>query len=180
MLWVAGVVLVAAGAAAGSWWWLLDRPAGYGLTYAQMDDLAPATGVVHLGCGGSPAAVDQPGEAGCNPVQGDTSCRASRPLLCALPAAPGALIKDGPLKDWGSNTWAVTQPVRGTTLTSAASADQLCKTEIGSGWFAAQWTSRGADAMRGIRGSGLTEAGTTRYWVVAPSDSTANCWAKPQ
>ncbi|MGA0571943.1 hypothetical protein ACO2Q9_14595 [Variovorax sp. VNK109] len=178
-LW-AGLALLCAGTVALAVWWMFFRPVGHGLTYGLMNEPDASTGMLHLGCKANPVPNGQPLDGGCNPVEGDTACRASRPLLCVLPATQAdPLIKEGPLKNWANTKWAATPAVRGSDLTSQEAADKLCVAEFGEQWRAATWAPAQVNLLRGVRGDGFSEPGATRYWIQAPA-TAANCWARTE
>ena len=169
----AAVLLVAATAA----WWSMRPAVGHGMTWGVVEDLGSISQqVVHLDCNAG-GKLDQPLDGKCNTEKGDTSCRASLPLLCTLPAQPGApIVESGPLKGWAKTSVGATLRVAGSALTSAQAADGKCRADLGEGWRASQLFAGGQPSVHAVRDKSLEGATAgTRYWVVA-ADAAANCW----
>jgi hypothetical protein len=82
---------------------------------------------------------------GCDPVNGDTACSISLPLLCVLhykqldrpyyfyePNLSSYIIKDGGYYNpWSGGILVVTDSFQGVTLTSYAQGDSTCKDYYG-------------------------------------------------
>lgn len=155
------------------------RPAArgvYGLTFALRKDAADAPALVHLACHGEPAELDHPHRNSCNPYQGDTSCRAKRPIACFKPtgADPPADLEQRFDKGWTRGQLGATQPIPGSELDSEQAASMLCEAELGAGWRMAEFhDGRGGWGFAGERGAGIRSG--TRYWVRV-NDQHGNCW----
>ena len=152
------------------------RPIGHGLSLALLGDGRMPSDVAHLGCHGEPAPQDRPHRGGCNPLQGDTSCRTVLPVLCVRATEapmPGGL--DAARGVWAGGALGATQPVMGAVIESEAAGSARCEQELGAGWRMAGLQAGGSDAwaLQGQRGPGLT--GHTSYWVHA-ADQKGNCW----
>jgi hypothetical protein len=145
-----------------------------------------------------------------NPYVGDTACSVKLPVLCvnvdhsprpnyAIPPAGGS----GPAEfysGWLEGHIATTRPIKGSTLTSAASGDQQCVASFGNGWRMAEWHDGkyvlGMDAANfwgntsnswSTWASGVAANGghtffafgnvrsDKRYWVYI-NDQQGNCW----
>jgi hypothetical protein len=156
-----------------------------------------ADGEVQVSCHGKPASP----LGSCEPHNGDTACRAERPLLCLRVdgrARPPGLAEgsDSPrlampgnfYSGWASGELAATPPLPGTALSSRAAADQRCASEFGEGWRMAGFHD---GLITGSREAGQPRYGgwayyahgelpsDTRYWV-ANATTAANCWDKAQ
>jgi hypothetical protein len=137
------------------------RPIGFGLTFVLpfVDGKTPQE-PVELSCHGEPRPTDKPNKNSCNPYQGDTSCRATLPVLCFK--AGGML--------------AATSPAIGYLLDSENDGTARCVKEFGTGWRMAEFHDGGGWAIAGQKGPGLiTDA---RYWVHI-NNQPANCWNNP-
>lgn len=152
------------------------RAIGYGLSYGMSEVSRLPGDFVQLDCGGDPKALDRPHKGACNPFQGDTSCRAVLPVLCAKTdglAAP-ATQEPGLYPAWMGGSLGATQPVMGATLDSEPAASALCEREFGQGWRMAEFAdNHGHWSLQGRRGTGF--GGNNRYWVLAVGQP-ANCW----
>ncbi|MEK8034861.1 hypothetical protein AACH06_28925 [Ideonella sp. DXS29W] len=101
----------------------------------------PSLGIDAVGCHG-------PGGS-CDPYEGDTSCKASLPVLCLkVDGSPrpnyqvdhtGGGEVDAFYRGWARGHIATTTPVLGTSLGSAAKADALCAASFGPGWRMAEF-----------------------------------------
>jgi hypothetical protein len=150
-----------------------SRGLGYGLTYELVGDALAATGSpVTLKCHVAGAQLDRPHQGGCNPVQGDMSCRMVLPLLCIKPGqrAAGAGAAAAP----AISQLGATQPVMGAVLESDTFASARCALELGPDWRAADTQDAAGDTFTGMRDSGLSRPG--RYWVNAKGPGKGNCW----
>ena len=135
----------------------LDR---FGLTYGWKVDeqLFRAT------CDGLPKdAMTNPHRDGCNPYQGDTSCRTVLPLLCARNEADALVLS-------------TVTPVAGFMIGGRAAADARCVESLGSGWRMAHFhNNAGGWSLEGARAPGIAADRQQRVWV-AINDQCANCW----
>ncbi|MDQ1294446.1 MAG: hypothetical protein QG608_2329 [Actinomycetota bacterium] len=115
-----------------------------------------------------------------DPYHGDTPVTRSLPLLCfkSVPEeivppegvnlyySPGVAMPSGYYSGWSRGWVALTPPIRGTSLTSLAVANQTCVNYFGDGWrmgeFHDGWWDNG----------GTYERGGWRYWAhgVVPAD----------
>ena len=155
------------------------RPIGHGLSFAPVSGGAEARQQdwVAFGCRGEPVPADRPLQDGCNPREGDTSCRMALPVLCIRPGQlpPPAVPGGGTPVGWVGGELGGTQPVMGAVLESQAVAHARCEAELGAGWrMAALRDVPGGTVIAGARGPGLSAA-QTRYWVEA-YDVRGNCW----
>lgn len=147
---------------------------GHGLTYGLEEGALVQTGdPVALQCRASGAPLDQPGQGGCNPQKGDTSCRMVLPVLCIRPGQISTAAGAAP--GFGTSPIGATQPVMGAVLESDAFASARCEKELGPGWRAADTQDAGAGTLRGTRDSGLSLTG--RYWLHAKGANRGNCWS---
>ncbi|MGC4064724.1 MAG: hypothetical protein QM784_08790 [Polyangiaceae bacterium] len=160
-----------------------------------------------LGCNGEPL-VD--GKNHCDARAGDTECGEARPILCledvhsprpgyTVPGSPGGTMVDEYYAGWAGGRVATTGAVIGTTLTSRARGDEVCRTTLGGSWRMAEfhdgWWIVGMSATQYLNGTWdyarATGGGwsffatvdspmpeSTRYWV-AIDDQQANCWDQP-
>jgi len=91
--------------------------------------------------------------AGCSPLDGDTLCSTSLPLLClyhdgsdrpnypliTTPCPSCAVQNLAFYQGWTEGHLQTTLPTLGTTLVSRAAADQVCATSFGVGWRMAEF-----------------------------------------
>lgn len=152
------------------------RPLGYGLTVGLANDPRRAPETVSVSCRGEPSQVDRPYNDGCNPQQGDTSCRTVLPVLCmkqgtvALPPNGDSSLYPG----WMGGSLAATQPVMGAILESETYASAMCEAEYGPGWRMAEYVEAGVNGgMQGVRSSVF--GANNRLWVLSKTNP-ANCW----
>lgn len=143
----------------------------FGLSLAWVQPTEP--GSAHLACKGEPMAGERARDGGCNPYQGDTSCRTVLPVACYRPsgAPPSASASRGASGDLGATT-----PVMGALLKSESSASARCEAELGAGWRMAELHDGEGWNLRGRSGDGLRP--DTRYWVHV-NDQPGNCWNSP-
>jgi hypothetical protein len=125
--------------------------------------------------------------ANCNPYTGDTSCRASLPVLCVKPtgaANPGFTPNPSSFYDgWVGGSLGLTTPQLGTSLTAQSVADNVCSAQYGPGWRMAEfhdggggWGYRGFDFLDSRYPWAATPSpNPPRFWVRI-SDQPANCW----
>lgn len=129
----------------------------------------PATSsIVHVGSDGVT-----------NPYSGDTPPSSVLSVLCFQPGAISAPtgITFATFDAWSSGKVGLTSPVAGTQLTSRATADNLCATQLGTGWRMAEFHDAGGWKLWGL-GDTTPWAGSTspgRFWV-AINDQPANPW----
>jgi hypothetical protein len=162
-----------------------DSSSGRGITWAKIAD--------------PPMAIEGVGCEGCNPTQGDMSCSASLPILCVNPEGEPrenyAVTGKGPYyRGWTGGHIRLTDPVRGTDLTSLTAANAICASAFGSGYRMAEFhdgkyvNGMDLDAYYGNTwpSSGLGNggwsfygygdiSGSTRFWMYV-NDQNAHCW----
>ena len=127
-----------------------------------------------------------------NPYQGDTWTNNSLPVLCINknnPLYPGAGVIGNPTqtpggawrRTWSGGTVALTAPIKGTQLTSLATADALCASQLGSGYRMAEFHDgdptlwSGWDFWAAALNADLSLFQGTRFWV-SIDDQSANPW----
>jgi hypothetical protein len=180
-----------------------------GLTWGYGGYTAHEQELFHVSCSGTPLVPEfSPfnGMSGsCNPYNGDTPCVLSLPLLCieqcrfnrpcySVPCGPGAMPGEF-YCGWTEGLLRLTEPVKGTLLTSRAAANTICAKAFGPGFrMAAHNDGRyvvGMDDSHycystwplgsaptggwGYYGYGVKGPRWTRFWV-AIDDTTGNCW----
>ena len=146
-----------------------DGKIAYGTSFVAPEG-APA-GVARLACRGEPSPVDRPREGGCDPYQGDTSCRAVLSVACYR--ASGARLPNGEAS-WTHGELGGTEPVMGALLKSAAAASARCEAELGPGWRMAEFHDGGQGwSLAGHTATALKSS--MRYWVHV-NDKPSNCW----
>ncbi|MFE2938111.1 hypothetical protein ACFXKG_03410 [Streptomyces sp. NPDC059255] len=120
---------------------------------------------------GADGTVRVSSDAVTNPYQGDTPASATLSVLCLR--ITGAAVPTGVTPDfyagWARGTVAATPPVRGTTLTSRAVADNLCVQYYGAGW-------RMAEFHDGRYGPGLESSGGWSFWAYGYVPEGARLW----
>jgi hypothetical protein len=140
-----------------------------GMTWTLFDDSEEIAGYSHVGCHANP-------ESSCDQFLGDTMCTEKLPVLCiekSTSVSIGSTSK-GPAHSLGNIQ--VTDAVEGTSLTSSAAADQICKTEFGDAWRMAEWHDSHGFNDKQLWGKGEVPS-ATRFWVHI-DDQPANCWNK--
>jgi hypothetical protein len=163
-----------------------------------------ALGIDRVHCYGKPALPEAQGGPGCNPYEGDTPCGQALPILCVKvdgsPRPPyamscGSYAMPGEYYcGWVEGRLALTKPVAGLALASAAAADALCAAALGAGWRMAEHhdgkfvMGMGAQSYSGEswRANELARGGwgffgygdiddRSRFWVRI-DDQRGNCW----
>jgi hypothetical protein len=109
---------------------------GKGMTWAKVAHDS-SLGIDHLSCDG------------CDPYEGDTSCKRALPVLCVkrdgaprpnYAVAPvGGSMDDEAYRGWLEGHVAVSLPVVGTLLVSEGVANGVCRTQFGPGWRIAEF-----------------------------------------
>lgn len=121
-------------------------PAKKGLTWGKVTHDS-ALGIDFVGCHGQPR-VSGNSTGSCDPYEGDTSCTVALPILClkpenlprpnyAITGSAGGLPAEG-YNGWTGGQIGLTEPVRGSDLTSAATGDAMCTAALGSGYQMAE------------------------------------------
>ena len=157
-------------------------PGARGMTWGVVGEAnRQSADAASVGCGGRPS-IGGGAAAGCNAYAGDTSCEQALPMLClsheALPepvpagGAPSGVAKRDYYSGWSGARLALSRPIRGKELNTAASGDGLCTAELGKGWRMAEFHDGGGGW--GLRGRGHIAA-SSRFWVRI-NDQPANCW----
>jgi hypothetical protein len=149
----------AAQAAAAQTAELRNDPDRHGLSFGWL----PHERLVHAACSGEPVDLDQPHRGGCNPYQGDSSCRKALPVLCARAGGAAGL-------ELGTAS-----PVAGFVLAGREAADAHCAQELGAGWRMASFHDGGGWALQGERSPGAPLDTRLRAWVFI-QDQPGNCW----
>ncbi|MFY2560159.1 flagellar hook-length control protein [Corallococcus terminator] len=132
---------------------------GFAMTWQK---LSHSSGVDHIGCWY------------CDAYVGDTSCSVALPVLCiqqdASPVPPGVVTDF--YNGWAQGNVATTLPVKGSSLTSLAAANQLCANSFGAGWRMAEFHDGAGGWNWYAYGNVRTD---TRFWLHI-NDTAANCW----
>jgi hypothetical protein len=138
-------------------------PDRVGLTFGWFSTDQPDR--LYAGCRGHPRLPAAPPRDGCNPYQGDTSCRTVLPVLCQRDAPQSAGFALG-----------TARPVPGFALARREDGDAHCRAEFGSDWSMASYPwGQDAGMLSAARTVGLTVDASQRAWV-ASSNPRANCW----
>ncbi len=176
-----------------------------GLTWglvSHIDEL----GIDRVGCSGRPSVGDSSDGRACDPYQGDTSCSRALPILChkaaSLPRPNYAVVGKGHAmpaeyyNGWTGGWIGLTQPVRGETLTSVETANELCGSALGEGYRMAEhhdgkyvmgmneknyygetWPSESRLLPGGWHWYAYGNIqGATRFWVYINDQKDGNCW----
>ena len=146
---------------------------------------------------------------GCDPYNGDTPCTTALPILCvnyyktmarpnyAWVASTGGAVSDASFYNaWSGGVFTVTQPVKGSDITSLAKGNTFCQNEFGSTsimaehhlgrymsnmansppkiWMTWNWsqTSEGGWGMWGYFGH--SEPGPVWVWVSGQANGNCN------
>jgi hypothetical protein len=134
---------------------------GFGLTFAK---------TTHDSTNGT----DQVGCAGCYPYTGDTSCSNSLPILCykydGSPVPSG--LTPSFYNGWKYGHIAVTPPVQGFSLTSLATANNICQYYFGAGYEMAEFHHNWGGWYWWAYGNVRSDY---RFWTYI-NDQPGNCW----
>lgn len=146
-----------------------DAAGGKGMTWTKRSHDS-TLGIDSVNCNGG--APD-----GCNPYQGDMSCKAILPVLCVKndgsPRPPYTATPSEFYDGWLGGHLSATLPIYGDALRSRATGDQLCSTSFGSGWRMAEFHDNPSGGW-GFRGYGNLRS-NQHFWV-AINDQPGNCW----
>jgi len=110
-----------------------------------------------------------------NAYSGDTQTSNVLPMLCLRKAGwakPSGIAVDY-YHGWTGGEERLTSPLAGTSLTSRATADQICAQQFGSGFLMAEFHDGGGGWNWWAYGTLST---ATRFWV-AINDQPANPWS---
>jgi hypothetical protein len=144
-----------------------NDPDRHGLSFGWIDTTDATR--LHAACQGLPKDFQRPHRGGCNPYEGDTSCRTILPLLCSRAGAGAA----------GGVALATATPVAGFMLAGRDDADARCVQDLGDGWRMASFHDVGGWELPGERAPGTVVDTRHRVWVFI-GDQRGNCWdAKP-
>lgn len=120
----------------------------------------------------------------CDPYTGDTSCAASRPILCIRQDGSGSCgFTPSFYNGWAKGNLGLTASVTGTALTSLAVANGYCAAQFGVGWRMAEFHD-GGGGWGFTAYSNLNDLYTRghashtfdrRFWVHI-NDQPGNCW----
>lgn len=142
---------------------------GKGMTWSKLSHNSHLA-IDQVGCNGG--APD-----GCNPYQGDTSCKSIRPVLCLKtdnsPRPPYTPDNSEFYDGWAGGHIATTLPIRGDALLSRSVADKMCSASFGSGWRMAEFHDNPSGGW-GFRAYGNVRS-DQHFWV-SVNDQRANCW----
>ncbi|MCK8497718.1 flagellar hook-length control protein [Myxococcus faecalis] len=132
---------------------------GFGMSWQK---LSHSQGVDHIGC------------SNCNAYSGEMACTQALPVLCIQ--QDGSAVPPGVVPDfyngWARGNVATTLPIRGTSLTSLATANQLCSDSFGAGWRMAEFHDGSGGWSWYAYGNVRSD---TRLWVYI-NDTAGNCW----
>jgi hypothetical protein len=159
------------------------KPPRKAMTWSLLDSAKP----------NASSAYALPGTDGVtNPYQGDTWTNNTLPILCINKnnaSYPGGGVIGSPVqtpggawrRTWSGGTVALSDPVRGTSLDSKATADALCSGQFGAGYRMAEFHDgdptlwSGWDFWGAALNADLTPFKGTRFWV-SINDQNANPW----
>ncbi|MEK2495057.1 hypothetical protein WN990_36495 [Kitasatospora purpeofusca] len=115
--------------------------------------------------------VGGPGGTASNAYQGDTAPWASLPVLCLNQdgrSAPAG-ISLGFYNGWALGSVALSRPVKGSELTSAAAANEVCRSTFGRNW-------RQAEFHDGHYGPNYSSTGGWTFWASGSLPQGVRFW----